>query len=304
MDAVGLRILMIGDVRRREFAHVPSAFSACDRVVWLAPEDFQADDGVPNRVIVILQQHRAELPAGVFQDGDPDLIVWLQSRPGEFAGAFQHEIRTMFPLSPWVAVLGTLCEGEERSGTPMPGAARVWWHQWRLCAAEQLDRRRAGERCSWTLPPTAQSADYLAAEPCPRIRLVRPRHLRDDRLPVVVIARRRDGFEGLSAAVEMAGGRAVWLSPSSYGQWPTNPVPAVVFVDAEGDLNEDGRLVAQAAVHFPSVPRVLFLGYPRLEDIRTAGRLGASLVIGKPFPWYQLARGLLDLGVARRVDSP
>ncbi|RMG01669.1 MAG: hypothetical protein D6741_04890, partial [Planctomycetota bacterium] len=167
MHAAGLRILIIGDLQRREFAHVPSSFSVYDRVVWLASEIDESDAALPPRLIVILKRHRTEMPAAVFRDGDPDLVVWLQSCPGEFTADFQREIRAMFPLSPWVAVLGSLCEGEERSGTPMPGAARVWWHQWRLCAAEQLDLWRAGRSCSWALPPTSQPPDYLAAEPSP-----------------------------------------------------------------------------------------------------------------------------------------
>ena len=53
----------------------------------------------------------------------PELIVMAQSRPGVFSAQWIERLRRSAPLAGVVALLGTWCEGETRSGRPAPGFA-------------------------------------------------------------------------------------------------------------------------------------------------------------------------------------
>src|SRR5262245_46214259 len=61
---------------------------------------------------------------------DPDLILLVASRPGRFSAAEVEALHRRAPLARLVALLGTWCEGEVRSGHPWPGVNRIYAHQW------------------------------------------------------------------------------------------------------------------------------------------------------------------------------
>ena len=57
-------------------------------------------------------------------------------------------------MSPLLAILGSWCEGETRTGRPLPGVARTYWHQWLSRCGKDLERIAAGECPAWGLPLT------------------------------------------------------------------------------------------------------------------------------------------------------
>ena len=61
---------------------------------------------------------------------DPDLILLVASRPGRFSAAEVESLHRRAPLAKLVALLGSWCEGEVRSGHPWPGVTRIYAHQW------------------------------------------------------------------------------------------------------------------------------------------------------------------------------
>ena len=58
----------------------------------------------------------------------PAAVVVLQSRPGQFSTSNFDELRRACPLARIVRVLGPWMEGELRTGRPVPGTLRVYWH--------------------------------------------------------------------------------------------------------------------------------------------------------------------------------
>ena len=91
----------------------------------------------------------------------PDVMVLAQERPGEIADALVQELQAIAPLSGMIAVLGSWCEGETRTGTPWPGVMRCEWHTWSLRWQEEWQRWSAGTLPLWTMPVTLSDEERL-----------------------------------------------------------------------------------------------------------------------------------------------
>src|SRR5437764_86557 len=61
----------------------------------------------------------------------PQAMVFVQSRPGQFARVEVEKLHAIEPLARLVALTGPWCEGEQRSGRPIPGVPRIAWRNWR-----------------------------------------------------------------------------------------------------------------------------------------------------------------------------
>ena len=83
---------------------------------------------------------------------DPDLILVVASRPGRFSTAEVETLHRRAPLAKLVALLGSWCEGEVRSGHPWPGVTRIYAHQWQARLPRELE--------TWQ-PRTATEIDRL-----------------------------------------------------------------------------------------------------------------------------------------------
>ena len=83
---------------------------------------------------------------------DPDLILLVASRPGRFSAAEVESLHRRAPLARLIALLGSWCEGEVRSGHPWPGVTRIYAHQWQARLPRELE--------TWQ-PRTATEIDRL-----------------------------------------------------------------------------------------------------------------------------------------------
>src|SRR5687767_9075254 len=93
------RVLVLGDLDHLEFSEVQRWLAANAEVV-------QIDDQRPVNVGVIFQSRSGQIP--------------------------QTAIEAVHARMPWatlVAVLGSWCEGETRTGTPLHGIERVFWYE-------------------------------------------------------------------------------------------------------------------------------------------------------------------------------
>ncbi|GEM_PF-4397042 len=135
------RILLIGDTARAEFR------GFFDRLAERALV-FHALDRVAAEALVL---------ADVFL---PELIILLQAYPGEYPEEWVNRLRGVVPLAPVVAVLGSLCEGETRSGTPCPGVFRLYWYEWDSIGEPQFERWTQDELCLWNLPAASIDLDH------------------------------------------------------------------------------------------------------------------------------------------------
>src|SRR5688572_29710508 len=59
----------------------------------------------------------------------PVVVFLAQSRREQFGADCIERLLRAAPLTRVVAIVGSWCEGETRSGVPLAGAHRVAWHQ-------------------------------------------------------------------------------------------------------------------------------------------------------------------------------
>ena len=208
----------------------------------------------------------------ILADGEtlPDLIVLAQSRPGQYAADELHALRSMAPMARVVCLLGSWCEGETRTGTPLPGVIRVYWHQWPVRGRRELALLAAGRSCAWALPVTAGDEDrLLAGAPSSAVgsglALVYSREA--PQADWLLTAFRQGGYtvRHITAAAEARGLAAA----------------AVVFDAAELGPEEEGELRVLAELTHPA-PIVVLLQFPRRDDLERALAAGAATVRAKP----------------------
>ena len=111
----------------------------------------------------------------------------------------------LVPLANTIALVGSWCEGETRSGAPAHGWRRVYWHQFSRCAAEGIDRlvngRGKGEEASLPLrlPKTITENERALA--------LSKRALPGGQGQIAINTMRRVDYEALANACQAAGYR-------------------------------------------------------------------------------------------------
>ena len=93
---------------------------------------------------------------------EPVLLLFAQRFPGEFPLDEVESLRRRLPLARCLALVGSWCEGEPRSGQPLPGVTRLYWHQWTEQTLRDLRKLLLGQPGPWSMPSTASEEDRLA----------------------------------------------------------------------------------------------------------------------------------------------
>jgi CheY-like chemotaxis protein len=250
--SVRLTVLLVGDTERREFRGVA------------APLEGRAD---------VIAAPDAAAAAALLESGDlaPDVIVVAQAFPGQYCEESIDRLRSLAPLARVVALLGTWCEGEMRTGRPWPAAVRVYRHQWPARCARELGRLGQGHCPAWGLPPTASEEERALAtadEPIePGTGLLG------------IFTPWWDMYDCLALAGRQRGYASVWLMP--HRRPCLSGVKAVIFDGTECSPGEQialTRLVAEAR----GAPVLALLDFPRADDADRALAAGARAVLSKP----------------------
>jgi len=252
MTVSELSILLVGSTLRSEFQEARALLERLGKVV--AVRHVEAAENV-------LESGRVA----------PDLIVVAQAYPGQFCSEAIDRVRRAAPVAPVVALLGSWCEGEMRTGPPWPAATRVYWHQWPARCEQELDRLSRGICCSWGLPATASEEERLLAA----VDTSWP--AREGRIAIRSPEFEMQGW--LAAACRKRGYATEWLRPPAAA--PSEDVTAAIF-DAvecvEDELTDLDRLAATVA----PAPVIALLEFPRVEDRQRALAAGAAAVLSKP----------------------
>src|SRR4051812_25178310 len=82
-------------------------------------------------------------------DASPELIVVAQTRPDLICSDELNQLRRATPLARIVALLGSWCEGETRTGRPCPGVRRLYWYEFPAWWRRQLQLRAANRCPDW-----------------------------------------------------------------------------------------------------------------------------------------------------------
>lgn len=246
------RILFVGDRLHREFH---------DASTWLA--ETTSATFVQDAAAGLARLHA--LPA--------DWIVIAQSRPGQFRQSEIEQLQRAAPLARLVALLGSWCEGETRSGDPWHGVTRVCWHQWPVQAERELCPDPSLPTGLWKLPRTFTDAERILAH----AGTDRPAHTG----LVAVDCYQRAMYAGIAEACAQAGLATVWL-PRGRRPVDVSGVSVVIWDGIAG--REDQRRSLTAAVErFRPAPAIALLDFLRWQDQQFATQCGAVAALAKPY---------------------
>jgi hypothetical protein len=197
-----------------------------------------------------------------------DLLVVFQSRPGEVTQEEIEAAHRLCPAAPIVAVLGSWCEGEMRSGRPWHGVERVYWYNAPARLQRHLDRTSPrGYR-------TESAADVIErATPPAATHAVRR---------AGIIAATRAAFEPLADACQVLGYEAVWQRTLS--EIPSDIDLLLWRVD---DCAEIATL-APSKLPTGDMQTIVVANFPRRHDVQALAKHGIE-VLGAPFLLADLA---------------
>ncbi len=213
-----------------------------------------------------------------------DLVVLAAARRNQFSHEWVESIRSKLAPTPLVALLGSWCEGEERSGEPWPGVQRVYWHQWQGRFDFFLKQLAANQICDWHLPATANQADGVINQ-----NLKDTLGAVDQNLTASVSAVSAMHYQMVADALQFFGAKPVWIEQGQgprQGQGDGSGSKHADLIVVDGDSwNQDLKsridwLRNDLAFHSPIV---LLLNFPRPSDLAELYSMGITEVISKPF---------------------
>lgn len=248
-----LRVLLVGDSRHSDFV---------DAVVWLQ-NNYRVDNA-------------ADIDAAVkslaSEERPPLAIVIACSHPGRYSPEQVESLHSVSPLTPIVALLGSWCEGEGRSGQPWPGVRRHYWHQWSARFPREFARIVSSGTSAWEMPRTATDAEQLLWSS-------------DLPLPsggglVAVSCAQLERFEALADACSLAQLAAVWIAPRHP---PRVHRPVAVIWDGVSCRDAEAERLRQVVLDWRPAPVLALLDFVRKNDHRQARAAGAQEVLAKPF---------------------
>jgi CheY-like chemotaxis protein len=251
----------------------------CPAVIWIgevgSPEfsriHFELESVIAVEVCaspIVALSRLAELPE------EPLLLLFAQRYPAEFPAAAVELLRRRLPLARWLALVGSWCEGEPRSGQPLPGVTQLYWHQWTEQTLRDLRKLLAGEFGPWSLPATASEEDRLAAALASA-----EQHRPSAPGLVCIVAQDREAALALADVLSAANIPSVWRRADS--PQAASGVAATVVDLARGDECE-WRTLAETCASAEAGPVLALLGFPRPADADRAAQLGAAKLLSKP----------------------
>ena len=211
----------------------------------------------------------------------PHAILVCQSRPGQTSQSAVEQWHSRAPLARLVALLGSWCEGESRSGRPWPGVMRVPWRTWpvRLPLALDLESR------SMRLPRTLTDVERLQRESA----ALRTQKNRAAKWTAIIRTESRAMYDGISDALAALGMGSVWSAAAE-------ALPA----GCELEIIDGWKNVVDS----PGPRRILLLHFPRPEDWTRAAAAGLAAVLPLPLHLAELAEAALRLAPQTATQQP
>ena len=209
-------------------------------------------------------------------DRDYQLIVLAQSRRDQIPQATVDGLRAKLPDVPIVVLLGSWCEGANRSGNPLIGVNQVPWHQWDSRFEKFCTQIRDGVKSDWHLPLTASVSDRVR-DFTPAVNVVE--ELSGCR--VLVSAQQRSTFESIADLLKFYQCTSRWAESLAHSQ-PTDEVD-VLLVDGNTASEELVDRILELNSRCEDVPVIAMLNFPRKRDMGLLSEIGVEEVVSKPF---------------------
>jgi CheY-like chemotaxis protein len=211
----------------------------------------------------------------------PALVVVLQAWPGQFSSSNFDELRRVCPLARIVRVLGPWMEGELRTGRPVPGTIRVYWHEAPAFIDCQLQHLATGGLSAWTLPVTANEQDRLIAKLDGEAMAARQTETAPMLTKSMAIhAKHLETAESLMELCNACGWRGQRLREIEPAL--VNSFDAVILDSSRGRLGAEAVLSKLRSIG-ASPPTLVLVGFSRQDEIDQLQSAGAAAVLRKPF---------------------
>ena len=243
--------------------------------VWLIGDGDHRDFAEARRWLEKATQLRRfpNIVAAIAAEGSPEAVILAQARPGRITGRQVHQLYRRVPLARLIGLVGSLGEGEVRSGTPLAGVTRIYWHQAALRLPKELglnaavtgDNGAKGNKSQWR-PHSPSDIEALLQH----VVAVRRKRLRSE--AVAVHTHSHAAWHSLRAALLQGGYRSVWERGLLSAEHSTI---AYRLVDGWQSLPKE-------FVELPTLPTVLLMNFPRLEDFERARLVGVDIIIAQP----------------------
>jgi hypothetical protein len=205
--------------------------------------------------------------------GSPELVVVAQSRPGSVRLADVERLQRRNPLAGIVALLGTWCEGETRTGRPWPGIARLYWYEFPAWFRRQLTLRAAGRCPEWSQCDFGLRGSNFGL----RIAGGTPRGV------IQLSAASRETADALSDVLACAGFATIWQRPGNSASLVRGAI-AGIWDGGQLDQREADELASFCRrLDRYHTPVIAILDFPRRDRVEQAMQYGAAAVLGKPW---------------------
>jgi hypothetical protein len=214
-------------------------------------------------------------------DALPELIVVAQTRQGEVSHREVKSIHQQYPLAGTIALLGSWCEGETRTGLPWPGVTRLYWYEFPTWWHRQLLRHTNGLCPDWA---NQFSSEVFTPTICnsrgtaplwPTVR---------NCCGVILLSAQYSGTVDSLADVLSRAGFATVHQPRGNSHPVVRGATAAIWEGGQLSVDETGDLskFCQRLSH-DGTPVIVLLDYPRHDAVARAYAAGASIVLGKPW---------------------
>ncbi len=208
----------------------------------------------------------------------PELIVVAQSRPGSIDNQCVETLRRTAPLAGIVALAGTWCEGETRTGRPWQGVQRLYWYEFLAWWRRQLALRAAGRCPDWFHPEDARYRIPFSNPPSSEPGRRRPRQGL-----ILLQTPHREIAHTFADTLRRAGYATAW-QPQSRATTTTRGAIAGIWDGGQlSDREADDLSRFCRRLSADAVPIVALLDFPRRDRVERAIELGAAAVLGKPW---------------------
>jgi CheY-like chemotaxis protein len=221
-------------------------------------------------------EHVADLRAAAARLAEPgatfEVVAIAEPRPGQYSNDEIDALRKAAPLVRVWRLLGSWCEGEQRSGRPPLGCIATYWHRLPARLSSELEAARRGRCPTWGLPLTATPDERLSAAAC----LPNTKRLGQ----IVVCGSRSESAAALADACRLGGYETqVALAREQFAA----PGAAAVVWDTSIEPATDARRVEQLRRAAGGAPVVAVVGFPREQMVRRALAAGVADVVSKPY---------------------
>jgi hypothetical protein len=217
----------------------------------------------------------------------PTTLLAAQSRPGAIQ---QHDVDRFLsaaPLAEVVVAAGSWCEGELRTGEPLVGVQRVYWHQLAGWLRRHAQVRRHPPAPHWAAEALRSAGEELTPHEAAALGDV----------AVAIDAIDYATFETLAHGLQTYVRACHW---TPRGRGDVGDADLGIWDGGQLDGDEHAALARFCGRLGRNADVVALLDFPREEHLRMANDAGAMGIIGKPYLLSDVAYQLADAALSRK----